>query len=241
MPEMHAAPQKAELLPSVAGGALWVDQINGKLFSFGGYQPSSDPISFQTWTYDESDYTWSNISTEGDAVSYVAHGMSTVSADAGVAYYLGGYHDSHTDVGWSSSRIYTSNLVMFDMVNRKYSNSTGPDSIGRGEGIMTFIPASTSGLLVYFGGIIQDTDDQEVHGASMSVSGYRIVRSETSVLKLTGHLDLRYLIAEVVPATSHRRHTRVTDSFLRCGSMARRPVVLQHLHLRRLTTKCRDD
>ena len=130
-------------------------------------------MPFETWTYVEFVNMWSNVSTEGDPVSYVAHGMSAVAADSGVAYYLGGYHDSQTDARWSQSRVYTSNLVTFDMVTRSYSNSTGPDSIGRGEGIMTFVLASTSGLLVYFGGVIQDSDGNGVHGASMSVCRQR--------------------------------------------------------------------
>ena len=39
------------------------------------------------------------------------------------------------------------------MVNNFWTNNTGPDTIGRAEGVMVTIPASKQGLLVYFGGV----------------------------------------------------------------------------------------
>jgi hypothetical protein len=90
--------------------------------------------------------------------------MAAVAGDAGVGYYLGGYHDNGTQDGWSSSRLYTPSLVTFDMNTKTYTNNSGPDNEGRGEGVMVFIPASTSGLLIYFGGVAQDRSTGEISG-----------------------------------------------------------------------------
>jgi hypothetical protein len=169
MPKMNPATPKNISIPSLAGGGLWADEINSRFYAFGGYFPSGDPKPFETWTYDDSRSAWSNVSTQGDVMSYVAHGMAATAPDAGVAYYLGGYHDGQTQKDWTTPRFYTSTLVEFDMVKRKYSNFTGPDGRGRGEGLMVFIPASTSGLLVYFGGLVQDQPGGEVSGVSCSI------------------------------------------------------------------------
>ena len=94
--------------------------------------------------------------------------MAAVAADAGVGYYLGGYQDERTKVGWKGGKVYTPSLVEFDMVERRYVNSSGPDQQGRGEGLMVYIPASTNGLLVYFGGVVQDRGTGELSGVRCS-------------------------------------------------------------------------
>ena len=141
---------------SLAGGDLWPDEINNRLYAFGGYFPSGTPRSFETWSYDNTQQIWNTVSTTGDSVGYIAHGMSAVAPDSGIGYYLGGYQDERTQAGWSSPRVYRSQLITFNMVTRQYSNHSGPDSLGRGEGFMTFMPASFAGVLVYFGGLTQD-------------------------------------------------------------------------------------
>jgi hypothetical protein len=159
--------------PIVAGGALWADTINSKLFAFGGYFPESTPVPFQTWSMYESSSgsrSWKTETVQGDTMSYVAHGMAAIAQDAGVGYYLGGYLDEGTIPGWNTERMYTSSLVSFDMVAGNYVNATGPDGMGRGEGLMIFMPASTAGILVYFGGLIQDWETGTVDAVSSNCS-----------------------------------------------------------------------
>ena len=174
MPVMQYAPSKKAQVPSVSGGALWADEINGRFYAFGGYHVNGTPPTFQTWSYDTSRNTWDDVITTGDTVAYVAHGMSAITPDAGTASYLGGYHDSTTNQGWTGSKSYTPNLVEFDLVNRRYTNHSGPDSDGRGEGLMVFIPASNTGLLVYFGGVIQSANDATA--ATVSRASNHIIR-----------------------------------------------------------------
>jgi hypothetical protein len=169
MPNMTIAPLKNSTIPALAGGTLWADAVNDKFYAFGGYFPGSDPVPFQTWSFHDTHSTWMPVSTLGDNVSYVAHGMSAVAPEAGVGYYLGGFQDGSTSKGWNSNRLYTSSLVEFDMVGWTYTNSSGPNGIGRGEDLMVFIPASTSGLLIYFGGVTQDPSSGVVSAVSRKI------------------------------------------------------------------------
>jgi len=163
IPQMRDGLTKNNSVPSLAGGTLWADTVNNVFYAFGGYFVSSQPSTFVTWSYNTEHGTWNVVPTQGDP-SYVAHGMAAVAPDAGVGYYLGGYHDHQTQDGWNERRLYTSNLIQLDMVTRRYSNISGPNDRGRGEGLMVFIPASTSGLLIFFGGLTQDPYTGELSG-----------------------------------------------------------------------------
>ncbi|KAH7400836.1 hypothetical protein DE146DRAFT_781627 [Phaeosphaeria sp. MPI-PUGE-AT-0046c] len=167
LPSIHYAPSKQHQVPAVSGGTLWADEINSRFYAFGGYHSDGAPPAFKTWTYDTSQNKWETVDTLGDTASYVAHGMSAIAPDSGRAFYLGGYHDSTTDVGWTASKRYTTNLVEFDMVSRQYTNRSGPDNYGRGEGLMVFVPASNTGLLIYFGGVVQTATVANTALASM--------------------------------------------------------------------------
>ena len=47
----------------------------------------------------------------------------------------------------------TSNLLIFNMDTGSINNSTGYNNTGIAEGTMVYIPASSQGLLIYFGGV----------------------------------------------------------------------------------------
>jgi hypothetical protein len=171
MPNVNVGVKDASV-PSLAGGFLWVDEINHVFYAFGGFFPDSRPTDFNTWSYDTKLDSWSIVPTQGENPTYVAYGMGATAADAGVGYYLGGYHDNQTQNSWYDRRLYSSTLVKFDMVNRRYSNTSGPDSRGRGDRIMVFIPASTSGLLIFLGGVAQDPLTRNISGVSFILFNY---------------------------------------------------------------------
>jgi hypothetical protein len=164
MPKVFANSTKNSSVPSVAGGILWPDTVNKVFYSFGGYFPQTTPQLFSPWLYNTQLDRWEVVETKGDKPSYVAHGMGTVATDKGIAYYLGGYHSNKTEAGWGSDLLYTSNLMKFDMISRQYTNDTGPDDRGKGEGVMLFIPVSHSGILIYFGGVVQDPKNRNISG-----------------------------------------------------------------------------
>lgn len=173
MPTIHdTGLVKNSSVPSVAGGILWADTINKVFYSFGGYFPQLSPVNYALWSYDAIFNQWNVATPSGDTVSYVAHGMGTVVDERGEGYYLGGYQDNHTTPKWGGPRQYTSNLVKYDMIQNQFTNFSGPDSTPRGEGVMVYLPASDGGLLVYFGGITQYTNNNSIAAVPMTVSDH---------------------------------------------------------------------
>lgn len=80
-----------------------------------------------------------------------------VKIDSLNSYYYGGYLSNASVPDWNGRPRATSNLVRYKMDGNLWTKLAGPDDIRRAEGVMTFIPASDGGMLVYFGGV-QDPD-----------------------------------------------------------------------------------
>ena len=111
--------------------------------------------NFVTWSYNTVRSLWDVVETKGQP-EYLAYGMLVVAQVSGVGYYLRGFQNNLTR-NWSAGGPQcSSNLVTFNMICRTYTNITGIDDKGRGEGLMMFITISMSGLLVYFSRITQD-------------------------------------------------------------------------------------
>ena len=167
MPAQYANLTKNATVPSVSGGILWADEVNKCFYLFGGeYQ--GNPSDFSFWTYDtvlnqwnETEYT-SNVND----IQRVAYGAGTHIPELGFGYYSGGGINEQTTPGWDGPPIATSNLVRYDYTAGTLNNNTGPDSVGRAEGQMVYLPASDGGLLVYFGGV----EDPYRNGTFVGVS-----------------------------------------------------------------------
>ena len=66
---------------------------------------------------------------------------------------------------WTGSPLMQSSLISFDMDTQIWSNHTYDDT-PRAAGTLQYIPASASGMLVYFGGVEMDST-----GAVQQVGG----------------------------------------------------------------------
>jgi hypothetical protein len=154
MPQLYANLSKNYSTPSLIGGFTWGDQVNKVLYQFGG---DSSPRGYQRsdgfFIYDVIYNTW-NRSNMPDDIHKVAWGTGVTVNERGEGYYLGGYQSNRTNSGWKGPPIAITNLIKFDMSTGTFYNTTGPDTAGRAEGAMVFIPASDAGLLIYFGGIM---------------------------------------------------------------------------------------
>jgi hypothetical protein len=154
MPSLSVNFSKNTTVPSVSGGILWTDEVNQILYLYGGEYPLA-PESFSLWAYDVPFNQW-NLTAESDSsrdIQRVAWGAGTVVGGRAEGYYYGGYLNNNTTPGWNGPSMATSNLITYDMIGNRWTNNTGPDSVGRAEGVMVTIPASQQGLLVYFGGV----------------------------------------------------------------------------------------
>lgn len=79
-------------------------------------------------------------------------GAGVAVQDKAKGYYYGGWLTDSSVPGYRS-RTALSNMLVYDMLKNSFRNQTGPDDIPRAEGVMIYLPAGDSGLLVYFGGI----------------------------------------------------------------------------------------
>lgn len=80
--------------------------------------------------------------------------------------------------GWSGGPLATSNLIKYDMDAGAWTNNTGPDSTPRVEGVMVYIPASYSGLLVYFGGMTVASNGTTIPAPMSTIHVYDIQSSK---------------------------------------------------------------
>ena len=82
-----------------------------------------------------------------------SYGAGAVAEDIAKGFWYGGWLSNATIPAWGAAPIALSNFLEYDLIHNTWTNNTGPDSIGRAEGVMVYIPASDGGMLVYFGGL----------------------------------------------------------------------------------------
>ncbi len=172
MPKQYANLTKNNSVPDVAGGILWEDEVNKVFWLYGGEFPSA-PSPFELWGYDVILNQW-NLSdaaaSSTSSIQRVSYGAGVSISDIGKGYYYGGYLNNLTNPLWNGPQIATSSLIIFDMEDNTLTNNTGYDNMGRAEGTMVYIPASGSGLLVYFGGATFPYGNETAVGVSCLLS-----------------------------------------------------------------------
>jgi hypothetical protein len=89
-------------------------------------------------------------------------------SDLGKGYAYGGWISNSSQPGWTGDAVAQPNLIKYDMDSGVWTNNTGPDAIPRAEGVMVYIPASNSGLLVYFGGLATPYNNGTIVDSPMS-------------------------------------------------------------------------
>lgn len=169
MPQLHADLNKTRNVPDLSGGVLWADEVNKVLYLYGGEYTDATPEAFSPWAYDILLNQWNQTDVSAAAgIQRVSYGAGVTVNETGIGYYLGGWLNNNTVPGWGAEPMLTSNLIIYDFVNDAWTNNTGYDQTGRGEGVMVYLPASDKGLLVYFGGVIDPFDNGTVVGDALS-------------------------------------------------------------------------
>ena len=190
---MFANLSKNNTVPDLAGGILWTDDVNKIFYLYGG-ESATAPQSFSLWGYDTVLNQWNKSTSPSTDIGRVAWGAGTTVGARAEGYYYGGYLNNQTTPAWSGPQIATSNLVKYDMIRNVWTNNTGPDAIGRAEGVMVTVPASRQGLLVYFGGATFPYGNATVVGVSRTpwqfLEDVYMLRLGTGVYE--HNLSLRY-------------------------------------------------
>ncbi|ESZ97136.1 hypothetical protein SBOR_2494 [Sclerotinia borealis F-4128] len=188
MPQLHANLSKNASIPNVSGGVLWADEVNKRFYLFGGdffTQPSSPNL----YSYDVLYNQWDNFGPPNNGVTSVSYGMGVGISDLGQGYILGGWQSNSSIPGWSGPPLATSGMIKYDYQMGTWTNNTGPDQTGRAEGVMLYLPASRTGVLVYFGGIQTPYKNETVVSAPMNqIHIYDIQSSQWYTQNATGDI-----------------------------------------------------
>jgi hypothetical protein len=157
----------------VSGGVLWPDNTNKLFYLFGGeYNEVKDVRPFTNlWFFDVLNDTWIRAKPSDNqiSISWPAFGSGTIT-EGGTAYYYGGYLNNKTVFKWGNTNpLMLNSLVSFDMNTQTWSNRTH-NTTPRAEGMLHYLPASRSGMLVYFGGLQTNPNGEVTY-----VSGDRTV------------------------------------------------------------------
>lgn len=155
MPPPYANLSKNSSIPSVHGGVLWPDEVNKRIYLYGGEFYDSTPWPFALYAYDVINDFWDVVNAAGSSQTRgLSYGAGLSISSRGEAYYYGGWMNNGTDADWGSNPGHVSSfLLQYDMDLNVWTNQTGPDDIGRAEGAMVYIPAGDGGMMVYLGGI----------------------------------------------------------------------------------------
>ena len=127
--------------------------MNKRFYSYGGDYSGISPNAPNLLSYDVLYNQWESFGPPDTSIQSVSWGGGVGISELGQGYILGGWLSNNSVPGWTGSPWATSTLIKYDMDAGVWTNNTGPDSTPRAEGVMVYIPASYSGLLVYFGGV----------------------------------------------------------------------------------------
>lgn len=155
MPQPYANLSKNSTIPDVSGGIFWPDDVNKYIYLFGGEFYDETPWDFDLYQYDIINNLWQNLGSPRDNdIVGLSYGAGVSIPSRGEAYYYGGWMNNATVPDWGDApEVPTSYLLRYEMDSERWTNSTGPDDIGRAEGVMVYVPVGDGGMLVYFGGI----------------------------------------------------------------------------------------
>ena len=191
VPQLHANLSKNSSLPDVAGGILWGDDVNKRFYLYGGDYSGISPNAPNLLSYDVIYNQWESFGVPDAPIQSVSWGGGVGISELGQGYVLGGWLSNNSVQGWTGPPLATSNLIKYDMDAGAWTNNTGPDSTPRAEGVMVYIPASYSGLLVYFGGITVNNGNGSTSPAQMStVHVYDIQSSKWYTQTAVGDVPL---------------------------------------------------
>lgn len=177
MPQIFSNSTKGSYVPDVSGGILWADDVNKIFYQYGG-EFSGAAQTFQLWAYDAAYNTWNVSEPSGSTPQRTSWGAGVAVNQTGTGYYYGGWQSNTATPGWSGAPQMSNSLVTYDMIGNDLTPNSGPDSLGRAEGVMVFLPASDGGLLIYFGGLVDSGNGTAVASNMSNIFIFDIASSK---------------------------------------------------------------
>ncbi|PVH92279.1 hypothetical protein DM02DRAFT_700347 [Periconia macrospinosa] len=149
-----------QVVPTVAGGILWGDEVNKKFVVYGGEVTQGLAQNYHLFSYDILYNSWSDLGPPTTPIppNISSYGAGVSVSQLGQGYYYGGWISNITMRGWTQPPTMSSSMYRYDYDANKLTAMNSPDGLGRAEGGMSWIPAGDNGLLVYLGGIVDRGD-----------------------------------------------------------------------------------
>jgi hypothetical protein len=167
-PPLHANLSKNASIPAVSGGSFWADEVNKRIYLYGGDYHEITPDTPEVLSYDIINDQWDSSGRPAGSIGSVSWGGSVGISELGRGYVLGGWLSNNSSPVWTAGPLATSYLLEYDMVSGDLTNSTGPDNTPKAEGAMVYLPASNAGLLIYFGGGLAPYHNETLVASPMS-------------------------------------------------------------------------
>ncbi|XHG06160.1 hypothetical protein AWENTII_009365 [Aspergillus wentii] len=138
-------------VPELKDQALWANQDNTTLYSYGGRGAGDVSEDNGLWTYNPATESWKLQQTSIKPTRYQA-GASVDARDVQSAFWVGGYSDSSTTPAITdSTRDYSPNMLQFNTTTGELGQLDAPFAPVQNGGLV-YIPAGKSGILVFMGG-----------------------------------------------------------------------------------------
>lgn len=191
MPQLYANLSKNSTIPDVSGGVLWADEVNKRFYLYGGDYFNIIPTTQNLLSYDILYDQWEYFGVPNSPVQSVSWAGGVGVSELAKGYTLGGWMSNASMPGWIGGRQATSSLITYDMNANSWTNTSGPDTVPKAEGVMLYIPASNDGLLIYFGGITTPYGNDTIVPLPMStIYIYDIQSSRWYTQTATGGIPL---------------------------------------------------
>ncbi|KAE8378052.1 hypothetical protein BDV26DRAFT_262411 [Aspergillus bertholletiae] len=194
MPALYDNLTKPADAPDVNGGILWPDTVNKMIYLYGGQFSKGSPENFSLWSYDALYNKWNTVTPDSTQanIQRASYGAGVALQDRAAGFYYGGWLSNLSVPDWGSQNPQAlSSFLQYDMLQNTWTNSSGPDTIGRAEGAMVYIPAS-EGMLVYIGGVQAPSNNGTTVGQPMDeILLYDISGSKWYTQKATGQIPER--------------------------------------------------
>lgn len=144
------------VIPTVYGGVLWGDSVYKQFYVFGGAMTAGLPADFHQFRYDIVHDSWDDLGAPKTPVppTIASYGGGIGVSETGEGYYYGGWISNASMPGWSRPPAMSLNFYKYDYDTNNLTLMNSPDGLPRAEGAMAWIPAGNTGLIVYFGGLV---------------------------------------------------------------------------------------
>ncbi|KAE8422773.1 hypothetical protein BDV36DRAFT_309790 [Aspergillus pseudocaelatus] len=145
-------------VPKIKGQALWSNQDNTTLFTYGGNSLDVTSADQGLWTYTIADGSWKLQQTSIQPVR-LQGGAYANAPEVQAAYWVGGFQNSDTTPAITDSTVnYATGMIQFNTTTGTLTQLDAPFTPVQ-QGALVYLPVGGKGILVFVGGEVPSIKD----------------------------------------------------------------------------------